>query len=208
MEHLALIGTVTLIHLLAVISPGPDFIMCVRNSLAYSRKTGIWTAVGFGAGIGVHIFYSLAGLAVVISKSIILFNFIKFLGAGYLVYIGLRSIFSKSSKLDLSEQPKRFDISAVSAVKIGFLTNALNPKATLFFLSLFTFVISPNTPAPVLGAISLIMVLNTVLWFSIVSVFFTQNSIRSAFERFQGVFNKTLGGLLVALGIKVALTEK
>ena len=64
-EYITLIGTVALVHLLAVISPGPDFIMCVRNSLAYSRKTGIWTAVGFGAGIGVHIIYSLAGLAVV-----------------------------------------------------------------------------------------------------------------------------------------------
>ena len=72
METLALIGTITIIHLLAVISPGPDFIMACRNSLIYSRKTGIWTAVGFGFGIMVHIFYSLAGLALIISKSILL----------------------------------------------------------------------------------------------------------------------------------------
>lgn len=90
MEYLALIGTVTLIHLLGVISPGPDFIICARNSLTYSRKTGIWTAVGFGLGISVHILYCLAGLALIISQSILLFNFIKYLGASYLVYIGIK----------------------------------------------------------------------------------------------------------------------
>ena len=208
MEYLALIGTVTIIHLLAVISPGPDFIMACRNSLTYSRKTGIWTAVGFGFGITVHVFYSLAGLALIISKSILLFNVIKFLGAGYLIYIGLKSVLSKSSKIELGEHHKKDDITRFAAIRIGFLTNALNPKATLFFLSLFTLVISPTTPLPVMGVMSAIMIINTMLWFSLVAVFLTQKRIRSIFERFQGIFNKTLGGLLIALGIKVALTEK
>jgi RhtB (resistance to homoserine/threonine) family protein len=208
MEYLALISTVTVIHLLAVISPGPDFIMACRNSLSYSRKTGIWTAVGFGFGIAVHIFYSLAGLALIISKSILLFNAIKFLGAAYLVYIGLRSILSKSSKIELGEHHKKEDITHFAAIRIGFLTNVLNPKATLFFLSLFTLVISPETPLPIMGVMSIIMIINTMLWFSLVAVFLTQKRIRSIFEKFQGVFNKTLGGLLIALGIKVALTQK
>ena len=84
----------------------------------------------------------------------------------------------------------------------------LNPKATLFFLSLFTLVISPETPLPIMGIMGAIMIINAMLWFSLVAVFLTQKRIRSIFERFQGVFNKTLGGLLIALGIKVALTEK
>ena len=208
MEYLALIGTVIVIHLLAVISPGPDFIMCVRNSLTYSRRTGVWTAVGFGAGIAVHVFYSVAGLALVISKSILLFNIIKFLGAGYLIYIGVKSVLSKSSKIELGEHHKKDDISAISAVKIGFLTNVLNPKATLFFLSLFTLVISPDTPTAIMGIMSTIMIINTMLWFSLVAIFLTQSKIRSVFEKFQDAFNKTLGGLLIALGIKVALADK
>ncbi|MEK7066789.1 MAG: LysE family translocator [Patescibacteria group bacterium] len=207
MEYLSLIGIVTIIHLLAVISPGPDFIMAVRNSFAYSRKTGIWTAVGFGGGIAVHIFYSLAGLAMIISKSILLFNLIKFLGAGYLIYIGFKSFFSKSSKIELDGYYKKEDISRLSAIKIGFLTNLLNPKATLFFLSLFTFFVSPNIPATVMGIISTIMIVNTILWFSLVAIFLTQKRIHSIFERFQGIFNKTLGGLLIALGVKVALMK-
>ena len=208
MEYLTIIGTVTIIHLLAVISPGPDFIMACRNSLTYSRKIGIWTAVGFGGGIAVHIFYSLAGLALIISKSILLFNVIKFLGAGYLIYIGLKSILSKSSKIELNKYHKKEDITRFSAIRIGFLTNVLNPKATLFFLSLFTLVISPKTPLSVISIMSVIMIINTVLWFSLVAIFLTQKRIHSIFEKFQNVFNKTLGGLLIALGIKVALTER
>ena len=98
------IATVTFIHLLALISPGPDFIMACRNSLIYSRKIGIYTAIGFGLGIAVHIFYSLAGLALIISSSIFIFNTIKFLGAGYLVYIGIKSILSKSLRFSISSE--------------------------------------------------------------------------------------------------------
>lgn len=205
---ISLILTATLVHLLAVISPGPDFIMCARNSLTYSRRTGIWTAVGFGLGISIHVFYSMAGLALIISQSILLFNVIKFLGAGYLIYIGIKSLSSKSSEIQLGHEEKKADISPFSAIKIGFLTNVLNPKATLFFLSLFTIILSPETPKPILLIISIIMVINTILWFSFVAIFLTQKKIRSIFERFQGVFNKTLGGLLIALGLKVALTQK
>ncbi|MBI4127134.1 LysE family transporter [Candidatus Peregrinibacteria bacterium] len=208
MPYLPLIATVALIHLLALISPGPDFIMCVRNSLTYSRRTGIYTAVGFGGGIAVHILYCLAGLALVISKSILLFSFIKFLGAAYLIYIGVKSIISKSSKIEIGEQHKKEDISALSAVRIGFLTNVLNPKATLFMLSLFTLVISPNTPFPVMLVMGGVMVVDTILWFSLVATMLTHRRIRAIFEKFQGAFNKTLGGLLIALGVKVALSER
>ncbi len=209
MDYLALIGTVTLIHLLAVISPGPDFVMAVRNAVTYSRRTGLWTAVGFGLGIAVHIGYALAGLAVIISQSILLFNAIKLLGAGYLVYIGIKSLLAKSSVISVTSQVAApSDLSPLAAVKSGFLTNVLNPKATLFILSLFTLVIAPDTPLAVMAIMSGIMVVNTIIWFGLVAVFLSQQSIRQLFERFQGVFNKTLGGILIALGVKVALTQR
>jgi RhtB (resistance to homoserine/threonine) family protein len=208
MEYLPLIGTVALIHLLAVMSPGPDFVMCVRNALTYSRKTGIWTAVGFGAGISIHVFYCLAGLGLLISKSILIFSIIKFLGAGYLIYIGFKSAFSKSSSIEIGENSTQKDIRPWAAIKMGFLTNVLNPKATLFFLSLFTLVISPETPLVIREIMGGIMVVQTILWFSLVSIFLSQKKIRLVFDRFQNLFNKTFGGLLIALGLKVALSQR
>src|SRR5579884_29193 len=131
MQYLGIILTVALIHLLAVVSPGPDFMMVTRNSLIYSRKTGIYSAVGLGLGILVHVTYSLVGIGLLIAKSILLFNTIKFLGAAYLIYIGYKSLTSKSSDLEMVDQNRKNDISRLQAVRIGFLTNVTNPKATL-----------------------------------------------------------------------------
>lgn len=207
MEYLTLLSTITIVHLLAVISPGPDFIMACRNSLTYSRSIGIWTAVGFGLGISVHILYCLAGIGLLISQSILVFNIIKLLGAGYLIYIGVLSIRARSSTITVETGDKLKNYSAFDAIKTGFLTNALNPKATLFFLSLFTLVISPTTPLVVVGIASFIMIMNTILWFSLVAIFLTQPKIRTVFEKFQTIFNRVFGALLIALGIKIAVTN-
>lgn len=208
MDSFTLIGTVTLVHLLAVISPGPDFVMACRNALLYSRKTGIWTAVGFGLGIAVHISYALFGLAWVVAQSVILFSIIKYLGAAYLIFIGIQSFLSKTKTLEPDVFSKLKDIPPLVAIRMGFVTNVLNPKATLFFLSLFTMVVGPEVSVFEMTIISIILIGVTVLWFSLVAVIMTQKRIRQTFERYQGVFNKSLGGLLVALGIKIALMQK
>jgi len=208
MQYLALIGTVAVVHLLGLMSPGPDFFITVKNSLSYSRKTGRWTAIGVGLGIVVHLLYCFAGLAFIISQSILLFNIFKLLGAAYLIFIGIKSLFAKSFKMDIKNVAHKKDISKIKALRSGFLTNVLNPKATLYFLSLFTFVVSPNEPWFMIVALSVLMVVETMLWFYLVATFFTHHKIKNSFDKFNGVFNKVFGGLLVALGIKVALGHK
>ncbi|OGH84988.1 MAG: amino acid transporter [Candidatus Magasanikbacteria bacterium RIFOXYC12_FULL_33_11] len=208
MQYLALVGTVVVVHILALMSPGPDFIMTLKNSITYSRKTGKMTAIGLGLGVGVHLLYCVAGLAIIISKSILLFNTFKLLGAAYLIFIGLKSMFSKSHEIKVNNIEHKQDISVYKAIKIGFFTNVLNPKATLYFLSLFTLVISPGTPWFIMLVLSFIMIVETMLWFSLVAIFFTHKKVKSSFDKFQGVFNKVFGGLLVALGIKVAFGHK
>ncbi len=207
MTDFSLIASVTLIHLLAVISPGPDFFMALKNSLTYSRKTGVFTAVGFGLGIAVHIFYSLAGLALLISKSIVIFSIIKYLGVAYLLYIGIMSFINTPTAISIENKTHLNDISPLKAIRIGFLTNVLNPKATLFFLSLFSLVIRPDTPNVTMLIISIILIVNTTLWFSLVAVFFTQKRIRIYYNRYQKVFSKIFGGVLIAIGLKIAFSE-
>ncbi|MCK5824149.1 MAG: LysE family transporter [Ichthyobacteriaceae bacterium] len=205
MEYLSLIATVSTVHILGLISPGPDFIMAIKNSLTYSRKTGIWTSVGFGLGISVHLFYCIAGLALLISKSDILFTTIKFLGSGYLIYIGVMSLTSKSANSNIASTNMLPDISKFQAIKSGFITNILNPKATLFFLSIFSFVVAPETPKYVLAIISFIMIATTILWFSLVSVFFSIPKITNVFNKSQKVLNSVLGVLLISVGVMVVL---
>tara|TARA_R110001592_G_scaffold99522_3_gene283526 strand:+ start:757 stop:1377 length:621 start_codon:yes stop_codon:yes gene_type:complete len=206
MEYLPLFGSVLLIHLLAVMSPGPDFIVALRNSLTYSRKTGIYTSIGFGLGIGVHVFYCVFGLALIISTSQLVFNIIKYLGVVYLAYIGVMSIVSKTKDIDIGSEAHKKDISHLKAIRIGFLTNVLNPKATLFFLSLFTFVIGPKVPVSVSWFLGLMMMINTTIWFSLVAIFFTQKKVRTFFNRNQKVFNLIFGLLLIVIALKIVFT--
>lgn len=208
MEYLPLIGTVTILNLLAVMSPGPDFVITVKNSIRYSRRSGIYTSLGIGLGLCIHLSYCAAGIGFIISKSIILFSIIKLLGAGYLIYIGISSILAKGSKPEITDEKTGDDLTRLQAFKTGFFTNVLNPKVTLFILSLFTLVIGPATPAYVILIISAIIILTAFTWFTIVSIFFTQLRVQRAFYKFENTINRFLGGLLLLLGIKIALSVR
>lgn len=206
MEYLPVILTVALVHLLAVISPGPDFIMITRNSLVYSRRAGVYSAIGLGLGILVHVTYSLVGIGLLIAQSVLLFNIIKFLGAAYLIYIGYKSLTSKTSRLYLPGQGNKADISRLAAIKIGFITNVTNPKATLFFLSLFTVVISPETPLFIKLFMAAEMSIVTALWFMLVAYLISHHFIKDRISRIHHHAEKFIGVVLIALGIKVALS--
>jgi len=201
--------TVAIIHLLAVVSPGPDFAMTVKNSLSYGRKAGIYTGIGMGLGIGVHVLYSLIGIGFLISQSIILFNTIKWLGAGYLIYIGIKALKSKpSDNLEYEMNLENKNISNLKAIGIGFLTNVLNPKATLFFLSLFTQVINPHTSILIQTLYGVEMMLVTAIWFSILATFFSHKIFRQKIIKIKHYVERFLGITLIALGIKVATSVK
>ena len=200
--------TVALIHLLAVASPGPDFAIVVRESVAFGRRAGIFTALGVGIGIFVHVAYSLLGIGLIVSQSIVLFNALKWLAAAYLLYIGIKALRAKpadAARIELSaEQVQR---SARAAFTTGFVTNGLNPKATLFFLSLFTVVINPHTPLTVQAGYGVYLALATALWFCLVAMLFSQQRVRNGFARMGHWFDRLMGAVLVALGIKLAFSE-
>jgi len=200
--------TVALIHFLAVVSPGPDFAIVTRNSIIYSRKIGIYTSFGVAIGILVHVAYSLLGIGFIIAKSIILFSVIKFIGAGYLIYIGYKSLRVKAAVQSESniESIKR-EMNPWSSFKTGFFTNALNPKATLFFLALFTQFIDPSTPKIIQFTFGVEMMVITFIWFSIVSLFFSNSIIRSKVGKVQHYVERFTGVVLILLGIKVALSS-
>ncbi|MDP3817296.1 LysE family transporter [Pseudomonas sp.] len=200
--------TVALIHLLAVASPGPDFAIVVRESVGFGRRAGIFSALGVGCGIFIHVAYSLLGIGLIVSQSIVLFNALKWLAAAYLLYIGIKALRAKpadpaSAELGLVAGAR----SPRAAFTAGFITNGLNPKATLFFLSLFTVVINPHTPLPVQAGYGLYLALATALWFCLVAQVFSQQRVRAGFARMGHWFDRLMGAVLVGLGVKLAFSE-
>ena len=200
--------TVALVHLLAVASPGPDFAIVVRESVSSGRHAGVWTAIGVGSGILVHVSYCLLGIGLIVSQSIVLFNLLKWLAAAYLIYIGIRALRAKpADPLQAQQALEAVAVTARGAFVRGFVTNGLNPKATLFFLSLFTLVISPQTPLLVQAGYGAYLAVATAAWFCAVAMLFSHTRVRNGFIRMGHWFDRLMGTVLVALGIKVALSE-
>lgn len=200
--------TVALVHLLAVASPGPDFAVVVRESVAQGRRAGSWTALGVGCGIFVHVAYSLLGIGLIVSQSIVLFNLVKWLAAAYLVYLGWRALRARPMNLEAIDGANApVARSAWRAFVIGFVTNGLNPKATLFFLSLFTVVISPDTPLLVQAGYGFYLAGATALWFLLVAWLFSRGRVRAGFARLGHWFDRLTGAVLIGLGARLALSE-
>jgi RhtB (resistance to homoserine/threonine) family protein len=196
-----------LIFLVSLVSPGPDFAITLRNSVRYGWRAGVLTAVGIALALSIHLTYINIGLGALIANSIVAFNIMKYAAAAYLIYIGYKALRSKPYTLD-DNVIITDGVSGREAFWQGFVTNALNPKAAMFFLSLFTIVLQPNLPIPALIAFSASIMMSAFIWFSLVAFFFTRQPVRTAFLRTGHWFDRAMGGLLVALGIKVALSSR
>ncbi|AIL63686.1 MULTISPECIES: LysE family translocator [Pseudomonas] len=200
--------TVALIHLLAVASPGPDFAVVVRESVTHGRRAGTWTAFGVGMAIFLHVGYSLLGIGLIVSQSIVLFNALKWLAAAYLLYIGFKALRAgPAAPGSDTVQASTVERTPRAAFVAGFMTNGLNPKATLFFLSLFTVVINPHTPLAIQAGYGVYLAAATGLWFCLVAMLFSQQRVRAGFARMGHWFDRTMGAVLIALGVKIAFTE-
>jgi RhtB (resistance to homoserine/threonine) family protein len=208
LSYLPELFTVALVHCLAVVSPGPDFIVVVKNSVSRGRRHGIFTAIGIAASMVIHTTYSLLGVALVISRSIFLFNVVKALGACYLLWIGVRAILSQKAAASDLPAPDAAPVSPYQSAVQGLLTNALNPKATLLFLSLFSLVVSPETPLAIKILYGAEMTVATGLWFSFVAVFLTVPSVQRRYQKFGHWLDRVMGAVLLALGAKILLERE
>ena len=175
--------------------------------MVYSRRTGVYSSLGLALGMAVHVTYCLLGIGLIISRSILLFSVLKYLGAAYLIYIGWKSLRAQPVRATGDGIVRERNLPAGEAIKMGFLTNVLNPKATLFMFGLFTQVIRPDTPLMLQVLYGAEMSLMTFLWFSFVASVLSVSLIRLRFSSVQHIFERFFGGLLILLGMRVALEK-
>jgi threonine/homoserine/homoserine lactone efflux protein len=190
---------VALFTLLAVISPGADFAMVTRSSYTHGRKAGLAAAVGIALGVQVHVLYTVLGIAVIIRQSPALFLGMKVLGAGYLVYLGYKSL-TNTTRIRLDGP-----VPSGQALRAGLLTNALNPKTMLFVVSAYTQVVQPGSSLALSFAYGGFMSLAHWLWFSLVAVCFSSAGLRGVMVERQGLVDRVIGMALIGLGLSVAV---
>ena len=191
-----------------IVAPGADFALVIRQCVVHGRRTALITSFGIGLSLLFHISYTILGIGLIVSKSLLLFSALKWAGAAYLVWLGIKSWRDYGYRMESEDLSK--DISKLSAPRafaMGFITNALNPKPVLFFLSLFSALVSPHTPASVQFSYGLGMATALIIWFVAVSYFFTSTPVREQFLRFSRLFNRVTGVLFIGLGIRLALAQ-
>ncbi|PMZ95075.1 MULTISPECIES: LysE family translocator [unclassified Pseudomonas] len=194
---------VALFTILAVISPGADFAMVTRSSYAQGRTAGLAAAAGIALGVQVHVLYTVLGIAVIISQTPTLFLAMKVVGAGYLLYLGYKSL-TNTTRIEL-DGLSRGASSVASALRTGFLTNALNPKTMLFVVSAYTQVVRPGSPLALDFAYGAFMSFAHWAWFSLVAVFFSSARLRAAMIERQRTVDRVIGVALIGLGLAVVV---
>lgn len=199
---------VAVVSLLAAISPGPDFFIVLRNSLTYSRKAGLLTALGVSFALLIHLSYTLVGIGVVIAESPFLYHLVKYTGVVYLFYLGLTGLlssFKKQSSMNLEYTTSTMQISAPKALLQGFLTNLLNPKCALFFISLFSQFIDADTPMATRIEYAAINWSVSLGWFLLLAYMVTGKYLMGRIDRFRLYIDRTMGGALMMLSMKMLL---
>jgi RhtB (resistance to homoserine/threonine) family protein len=201
-------AVITVVHLLAAASPGPDFAYVTRQSLVHGRQSGLLASAGIALGLAIHIVYSAAGLAAVVAHSVHWMTAIKLAGGGYLLYLGIKGLRS-SPRGSRKDAPARdVPASPLRQVAGGFLCNALNPKAPIYFLALFTVVLTPGLPLPTLLVYGAWIMLLQWVWFSLVAILFAHHAIRDRLFALRHWIDRAFGVAMVALGVRVLATAR
>jgi threonine/homoserine/homoserine lactone efflux protein len=197
---LAIFATVALAHALAVASPGPDFAMVVRQSLAFGRAAGVWTAAGIGSGILFHVGYGLFGLGWLTQQYPALLTALGYAGALFLLYMGVQALRAQPLPDQQEDLPPPQPGDWAKFVGIGVLTNVLNPKAMLFFVALFAAVITGPTSALMKLALGLWIPLATFGWFAFVATMLGNPLARRRLRHAAHWIDRAMGAVLLLLG--------
>jgi RhtB (resistance to homoserine/threonine) family protein len=193
-----------------IITPGQDTFFILGRSISGGRAAGIAAALGVSAGTVVHTLLAALGLSALLATSAYAFTVVKFAGAAYLIYIGVRALLSKSNELAQTEAPDK-RVGEWVAFRQGMLTNLLNPKVALFFLALMPQFIEAASTQKVAAFLALGMSFVTLglVWCVVLAI--AAAGLRVAFTRrpsLGNALNKIAGAMFIGLGIRLAAARQ
>ena len=195
------------------LTPGPDVLYIVSNALRSGAKAGVVAALGITAGCFVHIFAAALGVSALMAASSTAFTVLKWVGAAYLFYVGVKLMLSKAPQpVELiAEKPVQTSAGALKSVFFrGFLTNVLNPKVALFFLAFVPQFIAPDASHPALTFVLLGVLFNVNavpinMGYALLAAWATRRM--GAVQRAMHWLDRLAGVMFVGFGVKLALTE-
>lgn len=189
----------------AAISPGPAVLMSARTGLTEGFRTGVMLAMGIGSGAVVWALAAMFGLNLVFEAAPSLLWALKIGGAAYLLWMAW-CLWRQSTAPFVMEDARQVPRSAFAAFRLGVWTNLSNPKAAVMFSSIFLGTISADTPYWVLGLLLLVIFTSETFWNSLVARIFSLDHTRARYISLKTIIDRTFGGLLAMLGVKIVAT--
>lgn len=217
MEFLPQLLTLAGVILLACISPGPDFIAVTSHSLI-ARSSGIGAAIGVTCAIAVWSTLAVFGLGVMLSQMAWAYEIMRFVGAAYLIYIGLKMVAAmrRSTGIEVegssivatsANEAERKHPAFIMSVRKGALVGLTNPKSMAFFGSLFVTVLPVGAPLWVYIMTIGVVVMVAISWFMTLAMIFSSSHVRNVYGRMRKPFDAVMGAALIGLGVKLAISK-
>ena len=201
------------LYLVAVLiltaSPGPSSLLCMTQGVTQGFRIGVYTALGSLTAITIILTLSFTGLGLVIASSELTFNIIKYTGAAYLIYLGIKAILSKEQEYQLGEEQETPEQEPVKHYISGFIVGSSNPKAILFFTALFPQFIDPN--APLLAQYIIFTATFMIMEFSWLAIYALLGAKSSNWLFAKGrakLFNRVTGGVFIGAGTLLSTASK
>ena len=194
--------TVALLHLFAVASPGPDFFLIARQSTLYGRDISIWASLGISIGILMHSFLSIAGIYLLLTLYPNFIFYMKIIASLYIASIGVRTLLV-NNQIEISPLSDQKNITATKSFVMGFFTNALNPKAFLFFIMVFSLISNTNPSNETKILLGVYMAVATFIWFTLISISFSKISKGEFIKKNLPYLEKIIGVILILIALQI-----
>ncbi len=200
MDPTVLLIGVFAVFIPALILPGPDFVAVVRSSMTRGTGAGLYTTLGVSLGLGMYATLSMLGLSTILTEFQWLAWAVRILGGGYLVYLGLRLVFSKPEQIEIEESGRQ---SGPHPLLFGFVVTLTNPKAIVLFASVFATAVTTDTPGWLMMLMVGIVFATSLTWYSFVSLCMSSRPVIRSFGRMRHWIERAAGVCFVAIGGKI-----
>lgn len=198
---------VAIAHALGVTSPGPDFAMVVRQTLAHGRRVGVLTALGIGSGILFHVAWAMFGLQWMVERIPELLALLRYGGAAFLFWMGLKAVRARPATAGSAQRGGECPPARTRAYLVGLATNLLNPKAVLFFVALCSTVVTASASPALRLALGLWMGLATAAWFSFVALTVGHAAIRIRLAAYAWRIDQAMGVILIGIAVALVVAD-
>ncbi|OTG98373.1 threonine transporter [Acinetobacter sp. ANC 4654] len=207
MESLLILGSITLALVLGAISPGPTFIYVAKNSIAISRKHGLFTALGTGTGAALFGFLAVMGLQAVLLAVPSAYLALKICGGLYLLWLAYKIIKHAKEPMQTTDGDVK-PMTHAQAYRLGFITQLSNPKIAIILASVFTALLPKEIPTYFYLVLPILCFFIDAGWYSLVAVALSAEGPRKVYLKSKAIFDRIAGGVMTLLGLKLIFGMK